>query len=148
MYLVQQRCIFLTVYRSSRVSSYGSCFLGPWKILTGCNGLGVQGILAVYVTLLGATKAFDRVRYVKLFQLLLRRSMCPALVKFLESPCSEATYTRTLSDPSGWLKLSLSHTGTPIWPPWQKTVMPEPLCPLVKPIPQRILSRWGNRACS
>ena len=37
----------------------------------------------VFVTLLDASKAFDRVQYVKLFKLLLQRNMCPAMVKFL-----------------------------------------------------------------
>ena len=37
----------------------------------------------VFVTLLDATRAFDRVHYVKLFRLLLRRGMCPSLVKLL-----------------------------------------------------------------
>ena len=36
-----------------------------------------------FVTLLDASKAFVRVQYVKLFELLLRRNMCPAMVKFL-----------------------------------------------------------------
>ena len=39
----------------------------------------------VYVTLLDASKAFDRVHYVKLFRLLLSRSLCPTLVRLLLS---------------------------------------------------------------
>lgn len=37
----------------------------------------------VFVTLLDATRAFDRVHYVKLFKLLMRRGMCPSLIKLL-----------------------------------------------------------------
>ena len=36
-----------------------------------------------YTVLLDATKAFDRVHFVKLFSLLLERSMCPTIVKLL-----------------------------------------------------------------
>ena len=36
-----------------------------------------------YTVLLDATKAFDRVHFVKLFSLLLERSMCPTLLKLL-----------------------------------------------------------------
>ena len=36
-----------------------------------------------YVALLDATKAFDRVHYVRLFQLLLQRGLCPLLAKLL-----------------------------------------------------------------
>lgn len=39
----------------------------------------------VFVTLLDASKAFDRVHYVKLFRLLLSRSLCPLLVRLLLS---------------------------------------------------------------
>jgi len=39
----------------------------------------------VFVTLLDATRAFDRVHYVKLFRLMLRRGMCPSLIKLLIS---------------------------------------------------------------
>jgi exonuclease III len=37
----------------------------------------------VYTTLLDASRAFDRVHFIKLFNLLLFRGMCPALIKFL-----------------------------------------------------------------
>ena len=37
----------------------------------------------VYVTLLDASRAFDRVNYVRLFELLLQRGLCPMLIKFL-----------------------------------------------------------------
>ena len=37
----------------------------------------------VYVTLLDASKAFDRVHYVKLFQLLKQRKLCPIMLRFL-----------------------------------------------------------------
>ena len=37
----------------------------------------------VYVALLDASRAFDRVHYGKLFRLLLSRGICPALVKFI-----------------------------------------------------------------
>lgn len=37
----------------------------------------------VYATLLDASRAFDRVHFVKMFQLLIQRGICPALVKFL-----------------------------------------------------------------
>ena len=37
----------------------------------------------VYVTLLNASKAFDRVNYVKLFRLLLKRQLCPLMLRFL-----------------------------------------------------------------
>ena len=39
----------------------------------------------VFVTLLDATKAFDRVHYVKVFRLLHRRNMCPVLLMLLAS---------------------------------------------------------------
>ena len=37
----------------------------------------------VYVTLLDASKAFDRVNYVKLFRLLAKRNLCPVVLRFL-----------------------------------------------------------------
>ncbi len=37
----------------------------------------------VYCVLLDASRAFDRVNYVKLFDILLRRNLCPIVVKFL-----------------------------------------------------------------
>ena len=37
----------------------------------------------VYLMLLDASQAFDRVDYVKLFQLLLKRGMCPIITRFL-----------------------------------------------------------------
>ena len=37
----------------------------------------------VYVTLLDASKAFDRINYVKLFKLLLRKGLCPLVSRFL-----------------------------------------------------------------
>jgi len=39
----------------------------------------------VFVTLLDASRAFDRVHYVKLFRLLLKRNMCPSLIMLLIS---------------------------------------------------------------
>ena len=39
----------------------------------------------VYVTLLDASRAFDRVEYVKLFKLLIKRQCCPLIAKFLAS---------------------------------------------------------------
>ena len=38
---------------------------------------------SVYVTLLDASKAFDRVNYVKLFELLMSRGICPLTARFL-----------------------------------------------------------------
>ena len=37
----------------------------------------------VYVTLLDASRAFDRVNFVKLFRLLLKRQLCPLMLRFL-----------------------------------------------------------------
>ena len=37
----------------------------------------------VFITLLDASKAFDRVEYVKLFKLLIKRNMCPIVIRFL-----------------------------------------------------------------
>ena len=37
----------------------------------------------VYVTLLDASQAFDRVNYVKLFRLLFKRQLCPLILRFL-----------------------------------------------------------------
>ena len=37
----------------------------------------------VYVTLLDASRAFDRVEYVKLFKLLISRGICPIVTHFL-----------------------------------------------------------------
>ena len=37
----------------------------------------------VYVILLDATKAFDRVHYIKLFELLLQRNLCPTVCRYL-----------------------------------------------------------------
>ena len=37
----------------------------------------------MYVTLLDASQAFDRVNYVRLFRLLLHRGLCPLLIKFI-----------------------------------------------------------------
>ena len=37
----------------------------------------------VYMTLIDASKAFDRVQYVKLFKLLLSRNVCPIVARFL-----------------------------------------------------------------
>ena len=42
-----------------------------------------SGGSSVYVTLLDASKAFDKVNYVRLFTLLLKRGLCPLLIKFL-----------------------------------------------------------------
>ena len=38
----------------------------------------------VYACLLDATKAFDRIAYCKLFRLLLDRSVCPVIIRFLQ----------------------------------------------------------------
>lgn len=45
----------------------------------------------VFVMLLDATKAFDRVNYIKLFRLLLKRGLCPLLCRFLAF-----TYTKQM----------------------------------------------------
>ncbi len=37
----------------------------------------------VYMLLLDATKAFDRVQYSKLFKLLIKRDICPLIVRLL-----------------------------------------------------------------
>ena len=37
----------------------------------------------VYITLLDASTVFDRVQYVKLFYLRLKRKLCPLLLRFL-----------------------------------------------------------------
>ena len=37
----------------------------------------------VYLTLIDASKAFDRVQYVKLFKLLLSKNVCPIIARFL-----------------------------------------------------------------
>lgn len=57
----------------------------------------------VFVTLLDASRAFDRVQYIKLFTLLLDRGMCPTLVKCLIIMYThQSLYVRwqgSLSDP-------------------------------------------------
>ena len=45
----------------------------------------------VYVVLLDASKAFDRVNYVKLFQLLLKNGICPVVARFLANLYTEQT---------------------------------------------------------
>ena len=42
-----------------------------------------NGGQAVYLLLLDASKAFDKVSYEKLFELLLARNVCPKIVKLL-----------------------------------------------------------------
>ena len=42
-----------------------------------------KGGRAVYLLLLDASKAFDKVSYEKLFELLLARNVCPKIVKLL-----------------------------------------------------------------
>ena len=37
----------------------------------------------VYITLLEASREFDRVNYVKLFRLFLKRQLCPLMLRFL-----------------------------------------------------------------
>ena len=37
----------------------------------------------VHVTLLDASQAFDRVNYVKLFRMLIKKRLCPVIIRFL-----------------------------------------------------------------
>ena len=46
-----------------------------------------NGGQAVYLLLLDASKAFDKVSYEKLFELLLVRNVCPKIVKLLYYIC-------------------------------------------------------------
>ena len=58
------------------------------RICWGFRGITIQyytekGGRAVYLLLLDASKAFDKVSYEKLFELLLARNVCPKIVKLL-----------------------------------------------------------------
>jgi hypothetical protein len=50
---------------------------------------------------LDATKAFDRVHFVKLFSLLMNRSMCPSLLKLLISMYTQQTLSVRWKDHTG-----------------------------------------------
>ena len=56
-----------------------------------------------YAVLLDATKAFDRVHFVKLFSLLLERSMCPTIIKLLlfmyTNQCLSVRWQSATTDP-------------------------------------------------
>ena len=62
----------------SRHSTVQCTFMANEVIQYYCNGGG-----HVYTLLLDASKAFDRVEYVKLFQLLLRKGLCPLTARFI-----------------------------------------------------------------
>jgi len=57
----------------------------------------------VYIMLLDASQAFDRVSYCRLFRLLLKRGLCPVICRFLAysytKQCTRAKWGKSVSDP-------------------------------------------------
>ena len=54
------------------------------ELLEGLLGVGyINGGGCVYALLLDASKAFDRVNFIKLFRLLLKKGMCPMTARLL-----------------------------------------------------------------
>ena len=47
------------------------------------NNYYMQNGSGIYCTLLDASKAFDRVQYCKLFNLLIQRGICPVVIRLL-----------------------------------------------------------------
>ena len=53
----------------------------------------------VFVVLLDASRAFDRIQYVKLFKLLLNRGLCSLIARFLAYMCGGKTGQNTRDSP-------------------------------------------------